>query len=387
MPARATAGSILPLVFYIAIGVWAAVLLVVGTLNASASWGLSVLVLGLYTAGTIVLGKANDSWLVAVYAAVLGLAVAMTAAGAVALANGLWSSNVLVAGLTSLVVVGATAPIAFTMHAPRERREKPSPVAPASLDHLAPHLEELQRSIDELRDAVTLGEQARAVVFPDRERHVLRSIVEQYLAMGEVDAAERLAEAIEHELGYPEDAAACRDAIAHARESHFRGQAQGILEEFDAALGRRDWGAAYRAAARIRELNPEARIVSELDQRIAAAREQQQRDLEHQFIDASERDDVEEAMAVLRELDRYMTREEAERLGQRASSIVTRHRERLGTAFRLAVQERRWADAARTGNPIIEEYPNTKMADEVRSMIDLIRTRATQAALTAESEV
>ena len=63
--------------------------------------------------------------------------------------------------------------------------------------------------------------------------------------------------------------------------------------------------------------------------------------------------------------------------------MVVRHRENLGVQFKLAVNDRRWAEAAGIGDVIIDEFPNTKMADEVRSMIDLLRTRATHAALSA----
>src|SRR5690606_31279697 len=105
--------------------------------------------------------------------------------------------------------------------------------------------------------------------------------------------------------------------------------------------------------------------------------------LRARFTDAAERDRIDEALSLMKELDRYLSREEGEQFAPLAQRVITRHRERLSGEFRQAVQERRWADASRTGEVIIRDYPNTKMADEVRSMIDLIRTRATQAALAA----
>jgi len=48
------------------------------------------------------------------------------------------------------------------------------------------------------------------------------------------------------------------------------------------------------------------------------------------------------------------------------------------------VNDHRWAEAAQMGDRIISEYPNTKMADEVRSMIEVLRVRATQAAVLAQ---
>ena len=62
-------------------------------------------------------------------------------------------------------------------------------------------------------------------------------------------------------------------------------------------------------------------------------------------------------------------------------SVIGRKRDNLGVQFKLAVQDKEWAGAIRVGEQIVKEFPNTKMAEEVRSMVDVLRTRATQAAL------
>ena len=67
-----------------------------------------------------------------------------------------------------------------------------------------------------------------------------------------------------------------------------------------------------------------------------------------------------------------------------AQNIVLKHRERLSGHFKNAVNDHRWSEAAQVGDLIIAEYPNTKMADEVRSMIDALRVRASQAAVMAQ---
>ena len=67
-----------------------------------------------------------------------------------------------------------------------------------------------------------------------------------------------------------------------------------------------------------------------------------------------------------------------------AEGVVGKRRETLGAQFKLAVNDRRWVEAARVGETIIAEFPNAKMAEEVRSMIDILRSRAGQAAVAAE---
>jgi hypothetical protein len=156
------------------------------------------------------------------------------------------------------------------------------------------------------------------------------------------------------------------------------------VAEFEAVLATRDWARAHREAGRIKRLFPGHPVVQDIDQRILAARDAHKHELESQFLDAASREDVDTSMSLLKHLDRYLTREEAERLAPTAQSIVVKHRDMLGVQFKQAVADHRWSEAAQVGDVIIAEYPNTKTADEVRSMIDVLRVRASQAAVMAQ---
>ncbi|MCH7572426.1 MAG: protein kinase, partial [Planctomycetes bacterium] len=98
------------------------------------------------------------------------------------------------------------------------------------------------------------------------------------------------------------------------------------------------------------------------------------------FVDATNREDLADAMDLLRELDRYLTREEAAKLSADAQSVVEKHRQNLTTRFKMAVNDRRWSEAVQIGDLIVDEFPNTKVAEEVISMIEVLRTRATEEA-------
>jgi hypothetical protein len=302
---------------------------------------------------------------------VAGVITMDTRIGSPLLAGGI--AGVFVAA--ALVIIARMVSIAGASAADLPRGATPEVTAALSrVEHL----------LVESRDLLFLSPAARRAVYGDREPMILQQLIESMIAGGRAEDASQLCDALAVG-GLTEEAARGREIVARWRASTELSEAQSLLAAFDAALARRDWATAYGEAARIRAMNTEAPIVAEIDARIAHAREDHKRDLEARLLDASTRDDVDGAMAALRELDRYMTREEASRLSGAAQQIIARHRERLGVVFRLAVQERRWPDAARAGNAIIAEYPNTKMADEVRSMIDLIRTRASQAAVVAQA--
>jgi hypothetical protein len=82
---------------------------------------------------------------------------------------------------------------------------------------------------------------------------------------------------------------------------------------------------------------------------------------------------------MLRELDNYLTPEEAEPLRELARGVIGKARENLGVRFKLSVQDRRWREAAEVGEQIIRDFPNTRMAAEVREVIDGVRARASNA--------
>ena len=56
--------------------------------------------------------------------------------------------------------------------------------------------------------------------------------------------------------------------------------------------------------------------------------------------------------------------------------MIGKKRENLGVQFKIAVHDKEWLRSVTVGEQIIREFPNTRMADEVRSMLDLLRERA-----------
>jgi hypothetical protein len=94
------------------------------------------------------------------------------------------------------------------------------------------------------------------------------------------------------------------------------------------------------------------------------------------FTRASERGESNEALAILKELDQYLTPEEAEPLREAARSIIAKARDAMGERFKAAVQDKRWGEAVRTGEQIMSEFPNTRMASEVRDVLDALRAKA-----------
>ena len=350
-----------------ALGLWCASAIIAGVMHLPHDWAVACLVAGGLAATTLIVGIVLKSWLASLYGV-----LAITGAGTIAVGaltdDG---SSLLGAGLLGLLVVGSTLPIVlhFTSAA------TPNPPAPDSrTDELLAHI----------LDNSMLSDHAKRVLFRERELGLLRRAIDQDISRGDYDAAITLCDEMANQFGYRKEAEAFRSTIDQARDEHYEAQVDSALSRLDELLIERDWSAAHHEAARIRRLYPDSHVVDDIDGRIIRARAEHRQELETRFLELAQRDDVEAAMNTLKELDRYLTREEAERLAEVAQGVIVRHRENLGVQFKLAVNDHRWAEAARLGDTIVGEFPNTQMAVEVRSMIDVLRTRATQAALSAQ---
>ena len=284
-----------------------------------------------------------------------------------------WSAPVLTAGIVATAVALAMLPATLVLIA----------ISGALGGRRVAGPDEQVRLLNQIHEHTMLSDNAKRLIYRTKELQLLRSAIEEDMAKGDYDAALTLCTEMAEGFGFREEAEDFRQTIEAARRETHDAQIREAMRSFEDRLAAADWRGAFAEAARIRRLFPESPVVDELDPRIADARDGHKTQLERQFLEAASHEDVETAMDLLRQLDLYLTQEEAERLTEVAQGVVSKHRDNLGVQFKLAVADRSWAEAVRVGDEIIREFPNTKMAEEVRSMLELLRTRASQAAVAA----
>jgi hypothetical protein len=359
-------GRIRAIVVYGVLGLWCLVCAAAGIATLEQPVAPLLFVVAGLSAVVLIVSGLMRSLIGAVYGVVLITAFGMVASGAI---GDDWTTAGI--GLLAVMITGCSVPIAFALRDAADR-------GAAGGEPISGELRDL---LHELHEHSMLSDSAKRVLFREREMGLLRAAVENDIAEGKYNVALTLCDEMADVFGHRNEAEAFRGQIMQARQERYDLEVQAALEHFDALLGQRDWAMVHQEAARIRRLYHDSHLVQNLDQHILQARAEHKNELEGRFLQAAQRDDVEAAMALLKQLDRYLEPTEAERLAEVAQGVVVKHRDNLGVQFKLAVNDRRWAEAARIGETIVAEFPNTKMADEVRSMIDLLRTRATQAAL------
>lgn len=274
-------------------------------------------------------------------------------------------------GVLGVVVVCASAPLAF-LYADTLGHQPPS--QPGSAGAGEPR--GLVHAIEKLVEQQTLSDDARRVLHRKRERELLRAAIEEDIRAEDWAAAIVLVDELANRFGYREDAESFRSRIDDARQSHVTKNITEAIGGFEQMIEQKRWPDALAEAGRIGRTYPENYSVEVLRDRVEQARDRYKHELERRFLHAAGESRVDEAMGLLKEMDGYLSEDEAERFKEVARGVIGQARENLGVRFKLAVQDKRWTEAAEVGERIIEEFPNTRMAEEIRGLIDSIRERA-----------
>lgn len=233
-----------------------------------------------------------------------------------------------------------------------------------------------RRTFDTITERLLISETAKKVAYRVEDIRLLRETIEVDIQRKEFDAALVLCKIMADTYGQIQESESFRERIENARARELEEKVGHEVAKLDEYLSRDDFPRAARQAARIKRLFPTVESVQEIDKLVKAAREVHKRDLERQFLEAARRDDVDTAMKLLKELDKYLAPGEAKQFEEVARGVIGKQRDNLGVQFKLAVHDKEWMSSVRIGENIIREFPNTRMADEVRGMLDLLRERA-----------
>jgi len=303
----------------------------------------------------------------------VSLILIVTGTGAFGAVPDIASANRELAGYVALVLVFAIGPV--TVRLRRQSR---------SASSLASRIEMLTASMRTIADQAGLSDDARRVLNRSTERELLCRSIEQDIGNQDWDAGLVLCSELADRFGYRAEAESFRARIEAARAQVQDRRIFEAIGGLDSLIVQRRWDDAMREAGRIRRLFPDSPRTETLRIRVDQARMIYKQDIAKRFREAAEANRHDEAMELLKELDLNLSPDEAEPLKEVAKSVIAKTRERLGEQFKQAVHDRQWPLAQAIGRRIMSEFPNTRMAQEVRQVLDGIAHRGSAPA-TAES--
>jgi len=238
--------------------------------------------------------------------------------------------------------------------------------------------EQIAELLGQIHEHTLLSDSAKRIAYRREERQMLRKAIEEDISHEDWDAAIVLVTTMADRFGYIEEAEEYRRHIEERRADVMYRRMRKAVEHCEALYSTREWTAAYAEAARIKRMFPEMPQVQDLEDRVRQAWHDHKQALEQQFLDAAGQSDAEEALDILKELDGYLSPREADPYKEIARGVIGKARDNLGIQFKLAARDQDWERAVVVGERIMEAFPNSLMAREVRERIGVLRVRASE---------
>lgn len=281
----------------------------------------------------------------------------------------------LAAGTAGLMVALATWPLAMTLQAARKSQEQVLTQIQETLDD---RLQQTSILLNLMSEQQLLSDRAKAIAFREKDRDALRRAITEEIARGDWEAAESLVNEIEASFGYRQEAERFREQIARSRADAERRAINEGLAVIDRCCRSERWAEALQEAQLLMQRFPGNPSVQNLPQEIEQRREQHKQRLLDSWHDAVARKDVDGSIEILKQLDLYLTPTEAESMQETARTVFKEKLNLLRLQFAAAVQEHNWAEAVDLGDQIMRDFPNTRIAQEVREKMDALRQRAAE---------
>lgn len=280
----------------------------------------------------------------------------------------------LAAGALSLVLVTSAWAVAVALTPqPADRTHLDS-----RLDTLSQRMHQMTELLARIGEQQLISDRAKAIAYREKDRDALRRAIQEEINRGDWDAAMRLADDMEAGFGYRAEAARFRDEIRARRQEQVRRQIQDVVDVIDRHTRGEQWSAALREAERLSQQFPDSDQVRNLPQEIDRRRQDHKNRLLQSWREAVDRHDVDGSIEILKQLDAYLTPAEATGMEEGVRQVFKEKREQLSKQFGEAVTGHRWLDAIRIGEGIVREFPESRMAQEVKEKMPLLRQRAAE---------
>lgn len=246
------------------------------------------------------------------------------------------------------------------------------------LDNVSGELEKIHQVLNQLNQSTRLSETARAIAFRDSDTQTLRDAVFDKLQQKNFESAYEIIDEIAHRTGYKKLAGQLQVQADKYRDATDAERMNQSIAHIEKLLEDHQWAkASAQIEGLIKEYPVNEKALS-MQQRLAEKKEERKKVLLNSWDDAVKRQATDRSLEILRELDQYLTPNEGLALQEAARDVFRTKLHNLGVQFSLAVSGKQWARALETGMEIIHDFPNSRMAEEIREKIDALKTHSQQ---------
>jgi hypothetical protein len=248
----------------------------------------------------------------------------------------------------------------------------------AKLDNLAEILLRNNNLLTQVTQAVHLSDTAKEIVFRETEQLYLGEAALNKLHQHDFDAAAAMIDAMEQSSRYKELGARLRKMAEKYRAATEEGRVQQIIAHVEQLMDQACWAQAALQVETLIKMFPYSDKAKAMPSRLRERKDMRKGELLYEWDKAVLSKETDRSLDILKELDQYLTPSEALALQESASTVFRTKLHNLGVQFTMSVTERKWSDAFETGRRIVQDFPNSRMAIEIRPRLDILRDHASK---------
>jgi len=248
----------------------------------------------------------------------------------------------------------------------------------AKIEKLGAELEKMQQLLGQVNQNTRLSETAKNIAFRDADRQTLRDAVFDKLQQKDFEAASEIIDEIAHSTGYKKLAEQLSIQADKYRDATDVERMNQVIAHIEKHLEDHQWAKASAQTEQLIRAYPNSEKAMVLRQKLIDKKDERKKVLLNAWDDAVKRQATDRSLEILRELDQYLTPNEGLALQEAARDVFRTKLHNLGVQFSLAISGRQWAKALQTGQEIVRDFPNSRMADEIREKIVILKQHAEQ---------
>ncbi|MHC4212999.1 MAG: hypothetical protein ACYSWP_06435 [Planctomycetota bacterium] len=246
------------------------------------------------------------------------------------------------------------------------------------LDLIYENIKKHTSALAEMEQALKLSEQAKSIVYHDNNIQLLRNMVFDLMEQKDFDSVERLINQISDHPEFTQLGEQLRGQTDKLRESTDGEKIGEHICEVQKLFESFDWIKASGEIERLIELWPQSEQIKELRQILLDKKQQRKQYLLNQWDQAVQNKDTDLSLSILKELDLYLTPNEGLALQEAAKDVFKTKLHNLGMQFSTAVTDKCWPKALELGRIISREFPNSRIAEEIREKMDFLQQKGAE---------
>jgi len=244
------------------------------------------------------------------------------------------------------------------------------------LDNLTEVMARSNTLLTQINKASHLSDTAKEIAFQDIEQLELGEAALTQLHQHDFDAVESMLKAMGESPRYQQLGVKLQTIAEKYRTSTEEGRVQQIITHIEELMDQARWAQAAAQIDTLMKMFPYSEKAKSMPSRLRERKDLRKGELLCEWDRAVQAKDTDRSLAILKELDQYLTPTEALALQESASTVFKTKLHNLGVQFTMAVTERNWLSALETGKEIVQNFPNSRMATEIRSKLDILQDRA-----------